>query len=98
MSVAPSAPPLLVTDSDGHVSEGISGVLMKGVEMGVNEEMEELKCLETSTAESVIRLKSPLQFSVGKASVLRHVCNTIVSMSALVDASGTRKESMLETE
>jgi hypothetical protein len=63
----------------------------------VNEEIEELKYVETSTADSVIRLKSLLQFSVGKASVLRPVCSTKVSMPALVGASGTKRESMLET-
>jgi hypothetical protein len=96
MPVAQSAS-LVVWTSDGHVGEGVSGVLMEGVEVGVNEEMEVLKCLETSTADSVIRLNIPLQFSVGKDSVLRHVCSTKVSMPALVGASGTRRESMLDT-
>ena len=96
MSVTLSAP-LVVWTSDGHVSEGDSSVLMGGAEIGVNEKMEDLKCLETSTADSVIRLRTPLQFSWGKASVLGHVCSTKVSMPALVGVSGTRRESMLET-
>ena len=83
--------------SDVHIGEGFGGVLIRRVEVGANEGIEELKFLVTSSVDSVNRLMNPLQFSMRKASELRHVRSVAGSMSAPEGIPGVKWRSMLST-